>query len=134
MILHNLSAQELADHIHVHRVTISALKRGTYLPSTKVLLALVDYFNCSADYLLGLVEFYTENQTFNSPVKSFGAHFRNVLQATKTSQYALTQKYNISGNLIYQWLNDLATPSVANLIKLSKCLDVPVDVLLGRSK
>ena len=134
MILRNLSAKQLAEIIGVDRVTIFALKRGARLPSTEVLCSLVEYFNCSADYLLGLVEFAPDYKTFSAPIKQFGKHFRKILEETNTSQYQLTTYNNISGNLIYQWLHDQAMPFVANLIMLSQCLDIPVDVLIGRIK
>ena len=134
MILHNLSAKELADTISCNRVTIFALKRGARLPSTEVLLSLAEYFQCSADYLLGLVEFVPEKTSYSAPVQNFGEHFRKILEETNVSQYQLTKKYHISGNLIHRWLNNKTMPSVANLIKLSQCLDVPVDVLIGRTK
>ena len=134
MILHNLSAKQLADDIGVDRVTIFALKRGARLPSTELLFSLVEYFHCSADYLLGLIEFTPEQAVYAPPLTSFGKHFRSILEATNTSQYKLTKEHNISGNLIHRWLNDKTMPSVANLIKLSQCLDIPVDVLIGRIK
>ena len=134
MILHNLNSPQLAEILHVNRATISALKRGARLPSTEVLFSLVEYFNCSADYLLGLIEFAPENTVYMPPVQSFGTLFHNILKETNTSQYCLTKVHHISGNLLYQWLHDQAFPSVANLVKLSKCLDIPVDVLIGRIK
>ena len=134
MILRSLSAQQLADAVGVDRVTIFALKRGARLPSTQLLLSLVEYFQCSADYLLGLVEFSPEQSYYAPSMDNFGERLRNLLKENGVSQYKLTQVYHVSGNLIYRWLNDKAVPSVANLIKLSQCLDVPVDVLIGRTK
>ena len=134
MILRDLSVQQLADDIGFNRVTIFALKRGARLPSTEVLFSLVEYFQCSADYLLGLVEFSPDQVYYAPPVQNFGEHFRALLKQTNTTQYKLTKIHHISGNLLYRWLNNKAIPSVANLIKLSQCLEVPVDVLIGRTK
>ena len=134
MILCGLSAKQLADITGANRVTIFALKRGARLPSTQLLLSLVEHFQCSADYLLGLVEFSPEQVYYASSMQDFGERLRFLLTENKVSQYKLTKDYHISGNLIYRWLNNKAIPSVANLIKLSQCLDIPVDTLIGRIK
>ena len=134
MILHNIKAPELAKILQVEPVTVYALKRGAHLPDTQVLFSMLTFFRCSADYLLGLIEFSPENTTYASPFTQFGKLFRDLLQASNTSQYELTKNAKISGNLIYKWLHDQAVPSVANLIKLAEYMDIPLDVVIGRSK
>ena len=132
MVTNSLTATSLAEKTGIARSTISGLLRKEHLPSTKALLAFADFFRCPTDYLLGLTEDYPDGVRFNLPTASFGVRFRQLLQETKVSQYTLTKRHKISGNLLYQWLNDEAEPSVYNLTKLSFALNVSIDRLVGR--
>ena len=49
----NLTREELCKIIGVSKRTIVAYEQGTRDPSVKTLRALVEYFNVSADYILG---------------------------------------------------------------------------------
>ena len=90
----NLNAPALAKEIGANRTTISELLRGNYLPSTKHLIAIVEYFNCSADYLLGLIEFPPENIQYQ-PVKPFNERLRLCLKESKKTEYRLQKDLNI---------------------------------------
>ena len=50
---HNLERKELAKIIGVKPRTLAAYEQGTRDPSTKVLRAMVEYFNVTSDYILG---------------------------------------------------------------------------------
>ena len=132
MISNDLNATQLAEKTGVARSTISGLLRKEHLPSTAALRAFANFFQCPADYLLGLIDDFPENLKFSQPNLSFGERFRKLLTDTNVSQYSLTKGEKISGNLLYKWLHNQAEPSVYNLIKLSKALNVSVDMLLGR--
>lgn len=49
----NLTRDELSKIINVSKRTIVAYEQGTIEPSLKTLRLLVEYFNVSADYILG---------------------------------------------------------------------------------
>ena len=132
MVIHSLNATSLAEKTGIARPTISGLLRAEHLPSTKALKTFADFFECPTDYLLGLIDDFPENFKKAQPLMSFGEHFRTLLKETNTSQYELTKRHKISGNLLYKWLHNESEPSVYNLIKLSKALSVSVDCLLGR--
>lgn len=53
---HELSQLELADVIGVTRTQITNLERGSTEPGLRVLVALCEHFEVSADWLLGLTE------------------------------------------------------------------------------
>lgn len=127
----NLNAPALAKEIGANRTTISELLRGNYLPSTKNFIAMVEYFNCSADYLLGLIEFPPENVMYQ-PVKPFSERLRLCLKESKKTEYRLQKDLNISDSLTYNWLHGKTQPTVDTLIKLSKYFGFHVDYLLGR--
>ena len=50
---HDLDRDELSEILGVTKRTIAAYEQGTREPSTKVLRAMVEYFNVSSDYILG---------------------------------------------------------------------------------
>ena len=132
MILGSLNATQLSEKTGISRSAISGLLRQEHLPSTKALTAFADYFHCTTDYLLGLTDDYQDGIHAVKSELSFGKIFKKLLKETKTTQYFLTKHEKISGNLIYKWLNDQAEPSVYNLMKLSRAMNVSVDCLLGR--
>ena len=126
----NKDVVTLAQDMQISDTTLYALKRGENLPTARVLFKLLEHFNCSADYLLGLADDYADKQ-YPKPTQNFGTRFANILKDCKVSQYTLTKKHNISGHLLYQWLHGQSVPSATNLIKLSRILQVSVDYLIG---
>ena len=134
MILRDLNAPALADVIGVSRATVAGFLRGAHFPSSKAFFALLEYFNCSADYLLGLIDFPPDNVVYHKPMEKFGEHLRFLLIKHKISQFRLVKDLPVSGNLVYRWLNDLAFPSVESMIKLAAFFEMSVDMLIGRVK
>lgn len=49
---HDLSQEELARALQLSRQSIISLERGEYLPSSPVLLALMEFFNCPIEQLV----------------------------------------------------------------------------------
>ena len=50
---HRISQVELAKSVHVSQATVTAWETGKAEPSSSALNSLSEYFNVSADYLLG---------------------------------------------------------------------------------
>lgn len=132
MIIQDLNASLLAEKTGLPRTTVSGVLQGKHEPSTKVLITLADFFHCSADYLLGLTDSYSEEEKFIIPTEKFAVRLKRLMKSAGVSQYRLTKSHQISGHLIYKWLSGESIPSTFNLIKLSTALDVSVDCLLGR--
>lgn len=133
MIIKGLTPKTLAKELGFTHATLLNVLQARHAPSTKLLFALISYFQCSADYLLGLVEDYPEKTNYLSPVADFGTRFSYLLQTTGVSQYALTKQHGISGNLIYRWLHNQTLPSPDNFVKLAKAFACSVDYILGRT-
>lgn len=55
---HNLGQKDIADKVGLTRNAISNYEQGTREPSLDVLKALCDYFDVSADYLIGRTDDY----------------------------------------------------------------------------
>ncbi len=127
-----INAPILAKQIGVRNNTLTEQLRGAHLPTFEVFISFLEYFNCSADFLLGLIDYpRRENQIFN-PTPCFAAQFRIAMEKCKMSQYALQKKTKISWANFNAWLNGKSLPYLDSLVKLAKGLDCSVDFLLGR--
>ena len=126
-----ISAAELAAAIQVSHNTITRYLQGVRLPKFDALVALVDYFHCSADFLLGISEQPKYESVF-SPTSNFAIQFRKAMEACKISQYALQKKTKISWNNFHKWLKGERLPYVDSLVKIALAMDCSVDFLLGR--
>ena len=130
MAEHNLKAPAFAKILNVDRSTITEYQRNKRTPTFSVFISMIEYFNISADVLLGLID-YSPATTFSVPAP-FGNRLRTVMEETKTSQYRIEKDLHISGSTMYNWLTNKSLPNVESLIKLSKYMDVSIDYLLGR--
>ncbi len=133
IILHNIDARILSENIGVDRSTISNWKTEKYTPSTRAFFRLIEYFECSADYMLGLIDFPTENAKYTPPLLMYGQRLRALLKEHHLSQTTFIEDMKISKNLAYRWLSDKALPSVEYLMKIAEYFDISVDILIGRN-
>ncbi len=128
----DLNAPLFADRIGVNSNSITQYLRGLHAPTYRVFLKMLEYFDCSADFLLGLSEFpRRENQVFRS-AGEFSKRFRQAIKDCKTSQYALQKKTGITWANFHSWLNGKSLPYLDSLVKISEGLECSVDFLLGR--
>ncbi len=128
----NLTAASLARKLNFSRATVSGILNCAHIPSTEILIAIVEYFNCSADYILGLTEI-PENTEFLK-VKPFNETLRACLKSADKTQYRLQKDLSLSRSLTYRWLHGNTLPTVNSLLILAKYFGCSVDYLLGREK
>ena len=125
-----LNAPALGKLLNTDRTNITRYLRGERLPLYPVFIKLIEFFNISADVLLGRTD-YSDVQTF-SPIQPFGTTLRRILEETKTSQYRIIKDLHISQATMYYWLLNDRLPTVDHLDQLADYLEVPIDYLLGR--
>ncbi len=122
----------LANAANMRRSKISNYLCGIRAPDYDSFVALIEFFNCSADFLIGLKDYPEENVTYQ-PVQPFNLRLRTVLHELKVTQYALQKGTGLSWSVLHNWLTGKSLPSMANIVKLVKFLDCSVDHLLGRN-
>ncbi|MBE7079509.1 MAG: helix-turn-helix transcriptional regulator [Clostridiales bacterium] len=127
---HTLNAPALAKLLKTDRTNITRYLRAERLPNYQDFVKLIEFFNVSADVLLGRMD-YCNYQKFR-PVQPFGTTLYHILNETKTTQYRVIKDLKISQATMYFWLRNNRLPTVENLDKLADYLDVTVDYLLGR--
>ena len=128
-----VSAPELAHTLGIGCNTVTRYLQGVHLPEFEIFAAILEYFHCSADFLVGETEYPQYEKTY-LPVETFSLRFRAVLKELGVSQYALQKKTGISWNNIHKWLKGERLPLPDSLVRLAKALDCSVDYLLGRVK
>ena len=126
----DLTPVMLAKRIGVTRNAITRYLSGARLPSFAVFVKLIETFNCSADFMLGLIEYPPTNVVFHS-IPPFSERFRELLNSYNMSQYALHHKTNLSYDNFHNWLKGITSPYIDNLIKLAQAFDCSIDYLIG---
>ena len=126
----NLNAPALGKILNTSRSNISRYLRGERLPSYHLFIDIVEYFNVSADVLLGRLD-YCAVQNFQ-PAQPFGSMLRKAMEENNVSQYRLQKDLHFSSATTYAWLMNKSIPSMEHIVQLADYLDVPVDYLLGR--
>lgn len=122
----------LANAMNTPRAKISLYKSGKSVPDFKYLVAFIEFFNCSADFLIGLTD-YPKREIVYKPVQPFNVRLREILKLKGKSQKSLHEIKNISWNTIHGWLTATSLPSIENLKKLADFLECSVDFILGRT-
>lgn len=117
----NLTQQEIADKLHVNRVTYTNWEKGNREPNFKMLIQLADMLNVSTDYLLGRE---VDMITFSEQLKKY---------RTKKglTQKELAEQIGIKQNSYSDWETGKNEPSLDNIVKLAKIFDTTTDDLLG---
>lgn len=133
MVDRGINAPHLAEKLGVGSNTITRYLQGVGSPSFEIFIKLVEYFNCSAGFLLGREEqpFYEKKFL---PLAEFAKRFREVMTECNITQYALHRKTGISWNNFHKWLKGERLPNANSLLKLAVTMDCSVDFLLGRIK
>ncbi|MDE7088751.1 MAG: helix-turn-helix domain-containing protein [Prevotella sp.] len=126
-----IKAPALATIIHTDRTNITRYRNGERTPNFKTFMGMLKFFDCSADYLLGLIDIPPDKNNYPDP-PPLGERLRFVISYCKSTQYKLENDKNYSGSEIFYWLSGKKLPSLASLVKLSEDLECSVDFLLGR--
>ena len=127
----SINQVSLAAALGTGRTKLSDIMNGKNAPSYATFLLLIEFFHCSADFLLGLSEEPREEVPYN-PVPPFGERIRALLRETGTSQYRFIRQTGLSWSVLHGWLTGTSAPSMDNLVRIAHFFDCSVDELLGR--
>lgn len=127
---YKLTQSSLANALNIERSNISEFLSDKHTPSFDCFVKMLYFFNCSADYLLGLVELHTEE--ILHPVPPFKDRLRTMLKERKVTQAQLISGLPVSSAVPYKWLSGINEPSIESLIRLAEFFECSVDYLIGR--
>ncbi len=127
-----LTLTEIEKRTNIKHSNLSEYLSDKHLPSYENLLALLELFACSADYLLGLDEIHTEEPLH--PPLPFGVRLRTIMKEQNVSQGKMIREMKISSSALYNWLCGKTLPSTDRLIRIAEYLECSVDYLIGRRR
>lgn len=133
----NLTQLELANLIGTSRSAISLYEIEKREPDIATLNNLASLFNVSVDYILGNDSDNLTNTNYTADNSEFLLTFKIRIQELLT-EYNMTKKnleklMNPLNNEKIDFLYNEQVPSIGDLIKISKILNVSIDYLLGIS-
>ena len=112
-----IGTQELAAKVQIDQSVIARILRAQRMPSAKTLVALADYFRCSADYLLGRKELPDEHDFLQRP--PFSERLAFLLTHFKIGTQELAAKVQIDQSVIARILRAQRMPSAKTLVALA---------------
>ena len=129
-----LTPKTLSAVVKIDLSLIYKYLRKESLPSLGNLTVIADYFECSADYLLGLSP--VNNKTAVS-VTDFATRFRQMLAERNLTRYKFcrdsrAKKFCFARQSVDDWFNGKRVPTVDNAINLAAYFGCTIDYLLGR--
>ena len=128
----NLNTATLAKKLGIRHTTIGRYLREERTPKFSCFADMLYLFNCSADYLLGLVDLHTEEPLH--PIPPFKERLSSLLKEKNVTQAKLIAELPVSSAVPYKWLSGINTPSTESLIRLAEYFECTVDYLIGRVK
>jgi transcriptional regulator with XRE-family HTH domain len=128
----HLTQKVLQSEHGIPNATMSGFLHGKTMPTYETLIKLLNVFNCSADFLLGLEEYPTEETLY--PVQPFSQRFKQILADKHISQERVKRELPVSASVLYKWVSGKNLPSATSLIRLAEFLDCSVDYLIGRRR
>ena len=131
----NLTTKTFAEEIGIDRSVIYKYMRNETFPTLEHLIIICNYFECSADFILGLsptnplVKYYS--------AQPFSEQFKRELNNKKFTRYKfrkeiLKKHISFSKQAVDDWFNGKRNPTVENIILIAKYFECTVDSLLGR--
>lgn len=125
-----LNPPAFAKIIGCGRVTINRYLKGMKMPTVKMTVRIADYFQVSADFLLGLEE---ENYTSTfRPYIPFRERLPQLCEKFNITKYQLQKKTGIPESAIYNWQAGRTKPTIESLVRIAESLQCSVDCILGR--
>lgn len=132
MFEQNVTSIKLSNNIGVASTTVTRYLQEKRTPSVETLVKIADYFNCSCDYLLGLIDEDT-NATYY-PCPPFDKQLIALKTHFKCSWRYFYTNTDVSDSSFYNWKKGTSVPSVDCIVMLAKGFHCSVDFILGRTK
>ncbi len=125
-----LNIPALAERTGINASVISRILSCERIPSYKTLIKLADFFECTADYLVGRSERWNEKSFKSCP--PFNEQLSCLLTHFNISKYRLEKETGLKEETVNRWHKGKYEPTLENIIILAKFFDCSVDFILGR--
>lgn len=132
MFEREINLQQLSKEVGIDATTLGRYLHSRYTPTVENLVKLANYFNCTADYLIGrepenyITAFY--------PCPPFAKQLKVLKDYFKCSWWHFYKTAHISSSRFYEWKNGKRNPTLDSIIFLADGFDCTVDFIIGRTK
>lgn len=138
MAQEKVSKRSLSEKSDIQRKSIINYVNGRFYPRYDSLTKLVDFFEVSADYLLGredecFFSFGSEHGINDIPAV-FVQRMSGLLIERNISKYRFAGLLGVGQSAVSKWIHNVSMPETALLMQIADALDCTVDYLLGRSR
>ena len=130
LIQNNINPEVLAKNTKINKSQLSLYLRGVFYPSVKNALKIVNYFNCSLDFLFGLSDKF--GVTSAKTKTTFYERIIKLINSFNISQYKLCKDINISDANFAKWKKGVL-PQFETLLNISQYFNCSLDYLIARS-
>ena len=128
---YKISNTEIAKILNLSSVNrIYPWLNGENMPSTKYLISLADYFDCSIEFLLGRTDNVSE-KSFKS-VSSFNSRLSEIMKKNNIRKIDMINNKICRPGNFHVWYKNKSIPQIDTIVKLADYFNVTVDYLLGR--
>ena len=130
IIENGLTPKTLGEAVGIDRTTVTRYLKGVRIPSVDTFVSIADYFNCTADFLLGFEEISSKNKFITRP--PFKEQLKIILDYAGISKYQLRKWTEIAESAIYDWQRGDNEPSLSNIVQMARKLNLSADFIIGR--
>ena len=95
--LHKKSVEEVAKEINVSRVSLRNYERGETQPDVEILKRLSEYYNVTADYLVGRSPYPVANMNIEKMRDYTGLFQQSLKNLHETKDYGIAEVLNVHG-------------------------------------
>lgn len=131
LVQKNIGVCELAKKIDTSRFVVHKWLTTSKDMRLDSVLKLVDFFNCSIEYLCGKTEVYLSYKPKDVP--EFVDRLKTVLAECGKTSYKLFKDTKITGTQLHQW-RYYHSPMLNNVEVIANYLGVTIDYLIGRDR
>ncbi len=125
-----INAAKLSQEIYLEQSAISKFLHAQRMPSIQSLVLIADYFNVTADYLLGLSDVLDDRKFKQRP--PFCEQLDFLLANFHRTKYRVEKDAHFTGETLRRWQKGIYEPTVESLVRLAKYFGCSVDFVLGR--
>ena len=127
----NINCKILSQNINISRPTISRWKSDKMSMSLASALKVVDYFNCSLDFLTGRSDIVLDYSPKECPL--FFPHLMELIKKHGIRRIDISNNTRIKSAHLVDWSRG-KNPHIELLIDLADYLDITLDELVGRDR
>lgn len=131
MIEKGMDNVTLAQQIGVSSAAIGRWRSNSKYMFLSNILKIVNYFNCSIDFLVGRSETHLDFIPKECPL--FYTHLKEILAQRGISRNKINRETKIKSSHFVDW-NRGTDPHILSLVELADYLDITLDYLVGRER